>query len=252
MRGFIRSASFLILVGLALVNRATADRASIIRDLDDLPHASNTKLGLVLVSDFPATGPPAIPESQLSTCVRDDDNNPVPFSTVTVDFSTCGTNVEVAPAQDENTTVDCSLETVTTTTDAGGCVVLGPFIARTAIDVSGWPTPPGNMPTRNIGPSGPVLCAAVYAGSFLVGTASVRINRYDSDVDGDVDAGDRGYALDAVGHFFGTPPPTPTYRMFYDYDHDGDVDAGDVSAVLDAEARYMTGTASPYTGPYCP
>ena len=250
MTGFIRGVAVLVMIGFAVVSRAT-DR-TVIRDLDDMPYSSNTKLGWVLVTDFPATGPPPIPESPFATCVRDHDNNPVPFSTVTVDFSTCGMTVEVAPAQDQNTTVNCGSESVSMTADAAGCVVLGPFIARTSIAVSGWPTPPGNMPARNIGPAEPVVCVAVYAGSFLLGTGTVRINRYDSDVDGDVDAGDRGYTLDAVGHFFGTPPPSPPYRMFYDYDHDGDVDAGDVAAVLDAEARYLTGQATPYAGPYCP
>ena len=251
MRGFIRTASFLATVGVALVGQAMGGRTAI-RDLDDLPHAGNSTLGQILVTDFTATDPPPNPVL-FTTCVRDLDNNPVPFIPVTVDFSTCGSNVEVAATQqDPNVTMNCTYETLTKVSDAGGCVVLGPFIARTGINVPGWPTAPGNAPSRNIGPAEAVICAAVYTGGFLAGTASVRIVRYDSDADGDVDAGDRGYTLDAVGHFFGGPPPSPPYRTFYDYDHDGDIDAGDVSAVLDAEALYLQGLGSPYTGLYCP
>jgi hypothetical protein len=223
-----------------------------------LPNAANSTLGTVFVADFTNSAPAAPQDGQInaivvSTCIRDADNNPVPFVTCTVDFSTCGTNVEMAANQeDPNVTTNCALETATVTADAGGCVQLGPFLARTLVNVSGWPDAPGNTPTRNIGPATQISCAAVYAGGFLMGTAEVHINRYDSDQDGDVDAGDRGFTLDAEGQFFGGPPPTPPYRIFYDYDYDNDVDAGDRGLVLQAEGLYFGGFRVPYPGPWCP
>ena len=248
MTGLVRKATLLIGCGLMLAGAAMAG----------LPHAGNSTLGIVTVADFYNFAPAAPQDGQiqthtLSTCIRDIDNNPVPFVTVTVDFSTCGTNVEMAATQeDPDVTVNCALETCTKTADAAGCIELGPFLAKTGVNVPGWPDAPGNVPARNIGPSDPILCASVYAGSFLMGTASVHVNRFDSDLDLDVDAGDRGFTLDAEGQFFGGAPPTPPYRVFYDYDYDHDVDAGDRGLVLQAEGLFFGGFRVPYNGAYCP
>jgi hypothetical protein len=239
------TACVVVIVGVALAGERTG------YDVQGFP-VNNSTLGIVLVSDFMPVRSPVIP-GPMMTCIRDADNHPVPFATVTVDFSTCGTMVEMAANQeDPAVAVNCGLEMITKATDASGCIILGPYLARTGIDVQGWPTNPGTTPMRNIGPSEPELCAAVYGNGFLLGTAYVFINRYDSDRDGDVDAGDMGYTLDAIGHFLSGPPPNPPYRTFYDYDWDGDVDAGDAAVVLDAMGLYFQGHRAPYQGAYCP
>jgi hypothetical protein len=213
----------------------------------------NVTLRPVLVTDLahsllvPNPGP-------LTSCFRDINNVPCPYGAVTIDFSPCGGDVELAEDQERtDVVVNCAARTITITAGSDGCVVLGPILARTGIQVTGWPQAPGVVPPRNIGPAEAVgPCAVVYYEGFPMGTVPVHVVRYDLDGDTGVDAGDVSYELDAVGHFLAGPPPDPAYRTFYDHDLDGDVDAGDVAAQLRAVALYLTGQRAPYAGPYCP
>lgn len=239
----IRRAALLIACGLVLAGPASAKCFC----------SSCATLGPVLVTDF---GHPLLltPGGPLTSCFRDVDNNPCPYPSVTIDFTPCGGDVEIAEMQERtDVTVNCAARTVSTIADQSGCLVLGPFLARTRIQVTGWPQAPGDVPSRNIGPAGAIgPCANVFVNGFLMGTVPVLVVRYDSDGDADVDAGDLGFTLDAVGHFLTGPPPDPAYRTFYDYDWDGDVDAGDAAAVLEAMGMYFQGVRAPYQGPYCP
>lgn len=243
MTGLVPKAALLAACGLLLAGAAMAKCFS----------RTNSTLGPILVTDFALSLPLPNP-GPLTSCFRDLVNNPCVYANVTVDFSTCGSDVEIAGTQERpDVTVNCIAETITMTTDETGCINLGPFLARTGIYVAGWPQAPGDVPSRNIGPAGAVgPCANVYVDGFLMGTVPVHVVRYDSDGDADVDASDLSFALNAVAHYLAGSPPDPPYRTFYDYDWDGDVDAGDVGVLLEAADMYFLGLQRPYQGAYCP
>lgn len=241
MSDLARRAALLTACGLVLAGAAMAKCFG----------RENSTLGPVLVTDFDHS--PSLPDpGLLTTCFRDLGNNPCAFPTVTIDFSACGSDVEIAEGQERtDVIVNCAARTITIFAGPTGCINLGPFLARTGIHVPGWSTVPGMNPSRNIGPASAVgPCAVIYVDGFLMGTVPVRVVRYDLEGDGDVDAGDRAFTLDAMGHFFSEP--VAAYRTFHDYDHDGDVDAGDASAAMDAEALYFSGARTPYAGVFCP
>lgn len=250
MTGLVRKATLLTACGLVLAGAAMAG----------VPNSANSTLGGVQVTDYDIVTPALAQENGIQshaaitmTIIRDADNFPVPFATVTVDFSTCGTDVEMAEIQpDPAATVNCGAETITIQANAAGEVFLGPFLARTAVNVPGWPDDPGSTPIRNIGPAEPISCATIYAGGFIMGMAVVLVNRFNGDPnDTDVDAGDQAFHENAQGQFFDPfTPPIPQYRIFYDHDNDLDVDAGDGALVLVAQNLFFGGRAV-YTGPWC-
>jgi hypothetical protein len=254
MTGLVRKATYFAVCGLMLAGAAMAG----------VPNAANSTVGTVSVAEFdvefdinPAPNgiqshqcaPPTIPCALVFTVINDATNAAVPFASVTVDFSTCASDIEMAEIQpDPDAFVNCTAKTITKSADANGQIMLGPYIARFVGNIPGFPDAPGNIPSRNIGPSTLVSCATVYAGGVLMGTAPVFINRFDAQADDDVDDGDGGYHDDGVGQYFGIPAD---YRTFYDYDADNDVDAGDRGLLGDAINLHL-GLGKPYyTGPWC-
>ena len=75
-----------------------------------------------------------------------------------------------------------------------------------------------------------------------MGTTAVFLNRFDNQIDGDIDAGDDGYHETAQNQYLtGGILPNPPYRIFYDVDGDQDVDAGDGGLMDRAQNRWFGG-----------
>jgi hypothetical protein len=188
------------------------------------PPASTIPCGITLVGTQAGV---ADPFGQFAVVVRDLASNPIPGSTVVIDFQDCEIDIRVCGSQPHaGTTVDCTgpVGTVSALTDATGTVLLR-IVGAARNTVNGWPAETG-------------ACARVYADGMLLGNLSVAT--LDQDGHGGVNPADLSLWLDDL--FTGMP------RARSDYNCSSSISPADLSIWLGA---YFAGGSTVSCASFC-
>jgi hypothetical protein len=187
------------------------------------PSASTSTLSCINLVG--TTGGVVDPNSPITMTIRDGSNNPVPNSTVVINFSSCVTqDIRLGQNQpDPGTIVNCPAKTITKVTNASGQVTFR--IVGGANNVS-------NASGHNVG------CASIQADGIPLG--SVTVAAYDQNLTGSVTSSDLSrFAVD----FFGGQ-----YRGRSDYNCTGTITSSDLSRF--AVVFFVGGSTQAQT--YCP
>lgn len=211
MTGLVRKATLFTACGVLVAAAAMAGVPS--SENSDVPTGFRM-VGHVLGVPDAATG-------TLPIVVRDLANNPIPASSVVVDFSACP-DLRICDTQfDAAITVSCGGKTIHGLTDATGAIT---FV------VVGGATNGGGLPA---GPSGGPLtrCVKVFADGVRLNNPATSIANpgtqaaaFDEDGAGGVSSADIGSLLTDLGS------GTPYHRS--DFDFNGSVDSADIAELL--------------------